>query len=291
MTTTARPRRTLIVRRVARLKLSEEVGRSVLAEGVTELGKGACAARINCVDILLKPPLTTNGIVPHVNGQSNHLLPNVVDQGFKLGLQFLNLIFKAFCSLNFLIIRNLPQHAIKIVLNVGGKSTQRGVITLNRTDIFHRIHDLLNVTTGINPTQLRRNSPKRLLKPVLTLANTPVERRNDRIQIGLEIWNTPQRPKKPRQEPEHPVPQPLQKIVRDRNAIGAYETIIRHGLESDELRQPVCQSIYKGFDIVTILILIKPLTQLLDHIGILSIRTWTGRVTNCTSQQLFNRIS
>ncbi|GIX61273.1 (S)-ureidoglycine aminohydrolase [Babesia caballi] len=172
MTTNARPRRTLIVRSVIRLQHSnKEVGAVVCGggegvagvEGVVELPKRAVTTVINWAYILVKPlSLTTKPLVSHVNGMIAILLPNVGHQSFKLGLQVLNLSIKAIISRrNVPVTLHLLQHFLEIVLNFGGKSTHI-VLTREASNIFHRIHDLLNVTIGINLPKLGLNRSKRL---------------------------------------------------------------------------------------------------------------------------------
>ncbi|GIX65642.1 DUF3267 domain-containing protein [Babesia caballi] len=144
------------------------------------MGKGACAARINCVDILLKPFLTIL-VRPfsHVDGISVQLIPNVVNQCLKIGLQVLNLSVEAITGRrNTRIILHLTQHAIKIVLNMGGKLPDLS-LTLELTNLFHLIQNRINATIATTNLPKRRlNLRKLLLKPILATPYTVLARLN-----------------------------------------------------------------------------------------------------------------
>ncbi|GIX61872.1 DNA mismatch repair protein MutS [Babesia caballi] len=158
--------------------------------------------------------LQAKRLVSHVDGQSIRLLPNVGQQGYKMVFQCANLrIYTS--SLNFLIIRHLLQHVIKIRHEAVGQLLD-STLTLKLRDIFHLFQDILYVTTEatVNASKRRLHRTKRPLKPLLTTSHTFLARLDGftelrgilNFQIRMII---PQHPQERRNEHQHGVPQTL----------------------------------------------------------------------------------
>ncbi|GIX62604.1 reticulon-like protein B8 [Babesia caballi] len=165
-----------------------------------------------------KPSLITDIALSHVDGISIRLLPDLVDQRSKLGIQFLNLSVEAITSrLNLPVTLHLLQHVSKIILNFVCKLLHTALL-LEATNLFHLLQYLLNAITEVNTNLPRRrlHRIKRRIKPLLATAHTVLARLDGftdwgsvfclRLQIRVSISQDPQ---ERRNEHQHSVPQTL----------------------------------------------------------------------------------
>ncbi|GIX64270.1 uncharacterized protein BcabD6B2_37050 [Babesia caballi] len=147
------------------------------------------------------------------------------------------------------MIRHLLQHVIKIRLEAVGQLLDI-ILTLDRTNIFHLIQNLLNAITEAtaNLPKLRRNRIKRILKRRLATAHTFFARLDGitELRIVLQLrMIMPQHPQERRNEHQHGVPQTLQRNVGYRNTFVCYKFSTTLRIIPNELLQSLGQILDK----------------------------------------------
>ncbi|GIX61932.1 uncharacterized protein BcabD6B2_13670 [Babesia caballi] len=141
------------------------------------------------------------------------LLPNLTDQGLKIGIQRPNMILgRLSITGETFILLHLLQHFLEIFLETVGQLLDI-ILTLDRINIFYRLHDFINTRTT-NLPKLYRNRSKRRIKPRLPTAHTVLARLYGITELlGIFIFqlrmSIPQHPQERRDEHQHCVPQTL----------------------------------------------------------------------------------